>query len=88
LTDPATGAIHGNRTDVRVVVVLQNAGWSNPNPQYAIPEGNGVYGFDLVPPFPGHYIVLVECLPLGLPSYRSPALQLDALPAIEPPPSN
>ena len=88
LTDPRTGVSQSNRTDLRVMVVLQNAAWSNPSPQFAVPEGNGVYGFDLLPPFPGHYIVLVECLPLGLPSYRSPELHLEALPATEPPPSH
>ena len=88
LVDPATGALQGNRTDVRVMVTLQSLGWSNPNPQFAVPEGNGIYGFDFVPPFPGHYILLVECLPLRLPLYQSPELQLEVSPATGSPPSN
>jgi YVTN family beta-propeller protein len=88
LTDPATGALHGNRTDVRVMITLQNIGWSNPTPQFALPEGNGNYGFDFVPPFPGHYTVLVECLPLDLSIYRSAELQLDVSPASQSPRSN
>ena len=88
LIDSATGTLQGNRTDVRIMVTLQSLGWSNPSPQFAVPEGNGVYGFDFVPPFPGHYTVLVECLPIDLPIYRSPELQLEVPQVTEPPPSN
>ncbi|HEY6350694.1 MAG TPA: YncE family protein [Candidatus Angelobacter sp.] len=88
LIDPATGALQGNRTDVRVMITLQSLGWSNPSPQFAVPEGNGVYGFDFVPPFPGHYTVLVECIPIGLPIYQSPQLQLEVSQATGSPLSN
>lgn len=88
LIDSATGALQGERTDVRVMVTLQSLGWSNPSPQFAVPEANGIYSFDFVPPFPGHYTVLVECLPIGLPIYRSPELQLEVPQASGSPSSN
>jgi DNA-binding beta-propeller fold protein YncE len=65
---------------IRVMVMLQGGNWSNPNPQFAVPEGGGVYGFDAFPPEPGHYVVLLECQSLDLPLHRSPQLQFDVQP--------
>ncbi|HLK68989.1 MAG TPA: YncE family protein [Bryobacteraceae bacterium] len=80
LIDASRNVAQSPVRDARVMVALQGGNWSNPNPQFAVPEGGGVYGFDAVPPEPGHYLVLVECPSLGLPLHRSSQLQFDVQP--------
>jgi len=57
--------------DVRIAAILDTGVWHLR--QHAEPEGDGVYGVDLIPPAAGRYRISVECLSEGLSFNQSPA---------------
>jgi YVTN family beta-propeller protein len=66
--------------DVRIVTILETGVWHLR--QHAEPEGDGVYGVDLIPPSAGRYQIAVECLSAGLSFNQSPQYVVEALPPV------
>ena len=64
LTDPATGKVLENLTDVRIVAFLAPGVWQRR--EMATTTGAGIYTFTTTPPEAGIYYVFVECPSLGL----------------------
>ena len=77
LVDAVTGADLDDLADVHIVAVRDPGPWNVRG--YARSAGHGVYVFELIPPQPGKYRVVLECPSRRLPFNRSPQLVFDVL---------